>query len=137
MSDANITLVKALYETYQRGDMDALVAGFTPDAEWYTVGQKEDFPSFGRRKGSNALHDFFRSVAEALDFDEFAAKDFFADKDKVFVLGHYKVTMKKSGRKAASDWVHILTIRNDKVTEFGNSLIRLLWRRPIVVDTFP
>ena len=27
--------------------------------------------------------------------------------------------MHKTGREASSDWVHILTIKNDKVTSFG------------------
>jgi uncharacterized protein len=34
------------------------------------------------------------------------------------VFGHYAATIRKTGRKAASDWVHIFTVRNGKVAAF-------------------
>ena len=34
------------------------------------------------------------------------------------MLGHYAATMRKTGRKAASDWVHIFTVRDGKVAAF-------------------
>jgi uncharacterized protein len=38
--------------------------------------------------------------------------------DKVFVLGHYTWTIRKNGRTADSDFIHIFTVRNGKVVAF-------------------
>jgi hypothetical protein len=61
---------------------------------------------------------FFDELAKLQDFSEFSPREFFSAGDKVFVLGHYAATMRKNGRKAASDWIHIFTVRGGKVTAF-------------------
>jgi uncharacterized protein len=34
------------------------------------------------------------------------------------VLGHYAWKIRKTGRAVASDWVHVFTLHNGKVTKF-------------------
>ena len=118
MSEANIATVQSLYAAFGRGDIDAIVNGCLPDVTWASGGRKEDYPPFGMRKGTGAVRDFFRSVAEVQDFDEFSPREFYADRDKVFVLGRYRMRVKKTGQKVASDWVHVLTFRGGKVSDF-------------------
>ena len=121
-TQANIALIRELYGHYLRGDLDAVAAGVTPDLEWHSGGSSEPFPAFGPRKGPQQMREFFHIVSTALDFDEFAPRDFYADHDKVFVLGRIAVTMKQGGAKAASDFVHIFTVANGKVTKFREFL---------------
>ena len=64
------------------------------------------------------MQGFFASVAEHLDFSEFTPKEFYPSGDKVFVLGRYAMTVKKTGLPMASDWCHIFTIREGRVTAF-------------------
>jgi ketosteroid isomerase-like protein len=118
MSQANITTVQSLYAAFGRGDIDTLLAGCLPDVEWEAGGRKEDFPTFGPRKGLAEVKEFFATVAATLVFDEFSPREFYADTDKVFVLGHYRATIKKTGRKGASDWAHVFTFRGGKVAKF-------------------
>jgi uncharacterized protein len=61
---------------------------------------------------------FFADVAQHLDFSEFSPKEFYPVGDKVFVLGSYAMTVKKTGLPHASDWCHIFTISDGKVTAF-------------------
>jgi len=82
-----------LYGAFGRGDIDTIVAGCLPEVNWVSGGRKEDYPPFGARKGTDAVRDFFHSVAEVQDFSEFSPKDFYADRDKVFVLGRYAMTV--------------------------------------------
>src|SRR5690348_12199546 len=79
MSEANIATVQSLYAAFGRGDIDAIVNGCLPDVTWASGGRKEDYPPFGMRKGTGAVRDFFRSVAEVQDFDEFSPREFYAD----------------------------------------------------------
>jgi len=118
MSEANIATVQSLYAAFGRGDIDTVIAGCLPDVNWTSGGRKEDYPPFGARKGIAAVRDFFRSVGEVQDFSEFSPREFYADRDKVFVLGRYTMTVKKTGQQITSEWVHIFTFRGGKVSEF-------------------
>ena len=71
MSNANIAHVQSLYAAFGRGDVATIVAGLTPDVDWQTVGRESDFPTLGPRKGTKAVEEFFRLVAENEDFSEF------------------------------------------------------------------
>ena len=118
MKNPNITLVQGLYAAFLEGRIDTIVSALAPDVDWQTVGRSEDFPSFGPRKGVVAVRDFFRQVAEHEEFSEFSPRELCGDDDRVFVLGNYAGKVKKTGRTFASEWVHVFTIRDGKVTRF-------------------
>jgi ketosteroid isomerase-like protein len=118
MSQANIATVQSMYAAFGRGEIGTIVDGCLPDVTWVCGGSKEDFPTFGTFKGREGVSQFFRGVSDALEFSEFSPREFYADRDKVFVLGRYAMTVKKNGRKTGSDWVHIFTFRSGKVSEF-------------------
>ncbi len=122
MSEANIALVQSAYGAYARGDIGAVLSVLAPEVEWHSVGRPEDFPAFGPRKGIPAVQDFFKTVAELIEFSEFSPQEFYCDRDKVFVLGHYAMTTRRTGRKVASDWVHIFTFRGGRVVQFREFL---------------
>ena len=122
MSEANIAVVQSAYAAYARGDIAAVLSVLTPDVEWHATGHPEDFPALGKRKGMAAAQDFFKTVANHLEFSEFSPREFYCDRDKVFVLGHYAMTVRKNGRKFASDWVHIFTFRGGRVAEYREFL---------------
>jgi ketosteroid isomerase-like protein len=114
----NIALVKSLYAAFGKGDVATIVAAAAADVDWESTGRTSDFPSFGPRKGQAAVQDFFNTVGSNLAFSEFAPKEFYAVGDKVFVLGHYAFTVKKTGKSADSNWIHIFTIADGRVRIF-------------------
>jgi ketosteroid isomerase-like protein len=118
----NVALVKSLYDAFGKGDIATIVGAAAADVDWETVGRPSDFPTFGPRKGQAAVQDFFGVVGSNLDFSEFTPKEFYPVGDKVFVLGRYAMKLKKTGKAMASDWVHIFTISNGKVTKFREFL---------------
>ena len=46
------------------------------------------------------------------------ARGVIAQGDKVVVLGRSEAKVKSTGRMAATDWVHVFTVRDQKVTNF-------------------
>jgi uncharacterized protein len=122
MSNANVTFVQSLYAAFGKGDIATIIRGLTADVDWQSVGRAQDFPTFGPRKGQQQVEEFFKIVAETEDFSEFSPREFYAVDDKVFVLGHYVMTVRKTGRKLASEWIHIFTIRDGKVASFREFL---------------
>lgn len=118
MSNPNITLVQSLYAAFQRGDIASIIAAAAPDIVWHSHGQSKDYPTLGPLEGRQGVQKFFQTVAENQVATDFSPREYDAAGDKVFVRGHYAWTIRKTGRSAASDWIHIFTIRGGKVTAF-------------------
>lgn len=122
MSNANIALVQSLYAAFGQGDVATIINGLTADVDWHSGGRESDYPAFGPRKGQKAVQEFFKIVADNNDFHHFSPREFYAVDDKVFVLGEYALTLKKSGKKYESDWCHVFTFKGGKVTKFREFL---------------
>ena len=117
MSNANVSLIQSLYAAFGRGDIATIVNGLAADVDWTVNGRSKDYPLLGNWKGPAGVQKFFQGVAEYGEAIEFSPKEFFASEDRVCVLGHYAWTIRKTGRKVASDWVHIFTVHNGKVVK--------------------
>ena len=118
MSQASISLIQELYGAFGRGDIPALLAKLTGDAIWRVNGATKEYPVIGTWKGTPGAGEFFKQVAAHEDFSAFTPLHFYADTDKVFVLGHYVLTIKKTGKQVDTDWVHVFTVRDGKVAGF-------------------
>jgi len=118
MSNANIAHVQSRYAAFGRGDVAAIIAGASADIDWEAVGRQSDFPALGPRKGAEQVREFFKVVSENEDFSDFSPREFYAVDDKVFVLGSYRLKVKKTGKPVASEWVHVFTLKDGKVTRF-------------------
>jgi len=117
-TNANIALVQSYYGMFARGDIAAIIDNCTTDVVWESVGERSVFPLLGRWEGKAGVGAFFAKLAEIEDFSEFTPKDFYASGDKVFVLGHYALTVKRSGRSAEMDWIHVFTLRDGMCAGF-------------------
>jgi hypothetical protein len=122
MSNANIAFVQSLYAAFGRGDVPTIINGLTSDVAWHSGGRQSDYPGFGPRQGHKAVQEFFQIIADNNDFQHFTPREFYAADDKVFVLGEYAITLKKSGKKFESDWIHVFTIKGGKVANFREFL---------------
>src|ERR1043166_3836704 len=87
----------------------------TSPASWAQRRRTGDMPFLRRFKGQAGVQEFFKVLAEVHDITSFTPQEFYADADKVFVIGHYSWIMKPSGRAGSSDWLHVWTIRNGKI----------------------
>jgi uncharacterized protein len=115
---SNVALVQSLYAAFGRGDIESIIAGLAADVAWDVTGRREDYPLCGRWQGAEQVRKFFAGVAELQESQEFSPKEFIAVDDRVFVLGHYSWTFRKTGRKIATDWIHVFTIRGGAVVAF-------------------
>jgi uncharacterized protein len=118
----NVAQVKSIYGAFGKGDIASIVAALAPDVDWSVNGRASDVPTFGPRKGQAGVQEFFNLVGSSYTFSEFSPNEFYPVGDKVFVLGHYTMTVKKTGKAMASDWLHIFTIVGGKVTTFREFL---------------
>jgi ketosteroid isomerase-like protein len=118
MSNANVTLVQSLYAAFQRGDIAPIIAAMAGDVVWTVHGRPKDHPALGTHKGPAGVQRFFGIVADTQIPTDFSPREFHPSGDKVFVLGHYDWTFRKTGKKVSADWVHVFAIKDGKVTTF-------------------
>ena len=118
----NVKAVQALYAAVDKGDIAAVVAGVSDDVRWEVVGRRSDCPCMGVRNGKAGVAEFFSIVVATYDFNEFTPKNFYGVGDKVFVLGHYAETNKLTKKGFDSDFVHVFTFRDGKISMFQEYL---------------
>jgi ketosteroid isomerase-like protein len=118
MNNPNIAFVKSLYQAFQQDRIQSIVDALAPNVDWQTVGRSKDYPTFGPRQGRAAVEEFFSTIADNETFSEFTPREFFCDSDRVFVFGRYAGTIRKTGRRFETEWVHVFTIRDGQVTRF-------------------
>ncbi len=120
MSEAqNTAVVQAAYAAFGRGDIAALLNTFADDISWRPViGTAAHVPFSGDRHGKDAAAEFFRIVAETETFEQFEPREFVAQGDAVVAIGHYRATVKATGRSFDADFVMVFTVRNGKIAAF-------------------
>jgi ketosteroid isomerase-like protein len=114
----NTELVAAIYAAFSRGDVEYILAHTDESIEWISGGSRDDFPTFGPRKGIGGAASFFKDVAECDEFTSFEPRQMVAMGDMVVALGHYGITVKSTGKHFESDWAHAFTIRGGKCMKF-------------------
>lgn len=114
----NTKVVQDAYAAFSRGDTETLLSKFADDIVWNAVyGAGPHVPTAGERRGKAAVAEFFKQVAENIDFSRFEPKEFIATGDKVVALGHYTATTPVK-RSFDSDFAMVFTLRNGQVTHF-------------------
>ena len=113
----NVNIVKQTYECFLRGDIESLLKLYADDVRWEVYGPPS-VPTTGERKGLNEVAQFFAQLNDSLETQSFEIQEFIAQADQVAVLGHYSWTAKPTGRTFSSNWAHIVTLREGKITRF-------------------
>lgn len=121
-----LTLVRRSYESFARGDLDAVLADMHPEIEWH---QAQGLPHGGFYRGVDEVR---RNIFEPLDtawWDEFTATpDEFLDAgDHVVVLGRYRGVAKGTGKLLDVPFVHVWTVEDGQATRFRQFLDTAGW----------
>jgi uncharacterized protein len=114
----NTKVVQDAYAAFGRGDVQGILEKLDDGIVWKGVyGAGPHVPTSGERRGKAQVGEFFKQVAQNVNFSRFEPKEFVATGDKVVALGHYTATT-PIGKKFDSDFAMVFTVRDGKVTEF-------------------
>jgi ketosteroid isomerase-like protein len=113
----NIEVLKRAYEAFGRVDMDAVLAVFDENVEWFSPGPA-DLPTSGTRRGRREVADFFKVLDEVFEYERFQPKKFVANGDDVVVLGEETFRIRATGKKLTCEWAQVCEMRSGKVTRF-------------------
>lgn len=115
--EKNIQIVQDAYNKFSTGDIPGLLNLLSDDVHWQTP-EIENAPFGGVKKGHAGAGEFFAQLDESETVNKFEPKEFIAQGDRVVALGTYGATVKETGRSYETDWVHVFTVKDGKVTSF-------------------
>ncbi len=125
MSEQDVATVKAAYESFNQGDIPAVLATYDDQIEWIEPGGGSA-PSGTFTGPDSVAQDVFAAVPE--NFDDFSVDiDEVEDQgDTVVVKGRF-TGKNKSGAALDAPFEHRNTMRDGKVVRFENKVDQDAW----------
>ena len=111
MSEANIAVVKRIYDLFDAGDVSGLLDSVTEDFAFDHRGNENpESPINKLFVGKSSLQEFFDTLLATQDILDHDVHEFFTAGDKVAVVGFYKGHVKETGKTFSSNWAQVWTI---------------------------
>jgi len=98
-------------------DIPGLLKLVAYDVDWEFVGSP-GLAYAGRRRDHDGVADFFAGVARLDDIHAFEPREFIEAGEHVTVLGWEKSTARDTGKEFETEWVHVFTVKDGKVTRW-------------------
>lgn len=113
----NVDLVRALYSAFAAKDIPTILTLLSEDVEW---GEPENpfNPAGGTRRGHPGFLEWITIGKNAEEILILAPGKMLTDADSVAVIGHMKCRAISTGKVYESDFVHLVTVRDGKISRF-------------------
>ena len=115
--DKNLDPVRAVYDSLDRGDVEAAVASFADDCEIELMGPTS-IPFAGTYRGANGMRDFLSKFMQSADILEFGPDEFHGADGFVTVIGHEHARSKATGREWNTRLIDTFEVRDGKIRKF-------------------
>jgi len=118
MSQANVDLVRAIYDAFAAGDIAGVLGRMRPDIVW---NEAENFPYADRNPylGPDAvLHGVFARIGAEWDGFEAVAEELIDGGDTVVALGRYRGACKATGQAIDAQLAHVWRIEGGRAASF-------------------
>jgi ketosteroid isomerase-like protein len=115
MSPGNVAAAKRIYAARNRGDVEAVLTEFEPDATWHP-----HLATLGGRpiQGHDAIREYMASLQEDWIGFRHEPEEFFDAGDKVVAFLHTYARGRGSGADVEVPVAHVLTFRDGKCTGY-------------------
>jgi len=115
MSDANLAVVRRLYDALQARDVSVIEQVFAPDVEIF---QTPELPWGGSYQGRDGLFTFFLSLAEHLE-SAVTHEGMFAAGNHVVQHGRTKGKVRESQTPFDIEEVHVFELHDGRIVRFS------------------
>lgn len=117
-SEANVALVRAIYDRYSTGDIEFLFGVSADDILWSSSGLPHRFPTATKRQGKEAVRDFFDLLRKDWTVEVHDPQEFIGQGERVVVRTHVRVRNNETGKYAEFEKADLLTVRDGRVQSF-------------------
>src|SRR5262245_40948932 len=95
--------INQLYESFKRGDINAILDTLSRDCIWEVMGQP-DIPFAGIYHGRQDVQQFFAKLDDCLDFTDMQVEHILENGNQVIATGTFNATAKQTGKRCTSTW---------------------------------
>ena len=121
-AEQNIDTIKAMYEAFGRGDVEAILERCTDDVDWSSDVAAPVAPWQGQKHGKAELTTFFSGIAESGTVNEFTPLSFAGNEDgEVHTYVRYAFSVTATGKDVATNIHHYWRFRDGKVAYYRGS----------------
>ena len=113
----NVIIVNQFCEAFQQGDIQRALPLFSEDVDFRHPMSTKIWPWAGRRRGRAQLAESAAELAKVEEFEQFEAREFIAQGDKVVALVFERFRIKATGRVVDNDYVHVYTLQEGKIVQ--------------------
>lgn len=117
VAQQNAAIVQTIYSAFERRDIAAIVARLADDVVW-TEPDNPWNPAAGTRHGHAGFLEWARVGSTSEEILSLDVRHLIADAHTVAVIGHTRCKALITGKTYDTDFVHLVTIRNRRVTRF-------------------
>ena len=115
MSQKNVAAAKRIYESRNRGDVDAVLAECDPDVEWHShLATLSGQPI----RGHDGVREYLASLEEDWESFRHEPEQFFDAGDKVVIFLHTYARGRASGADVDVPVAHVLTFERGRCLRF-------------------
>lgn len=113
----NVKIAQQAYANFKAGNIPSLLNLVDDSVEWI-LPEVAGVAISGTREGREEVADFFRTLGETQEVISFEPRQFIAQNDLVVALGSYSFRVRATRQQFESDWAHVFTIQNGRITRF-------------------
>jgi uncharacterized protein len=120
-SNSPLSVVKQSYAAFGRGDIPAIVDLIADQVDWQDVCPASE-PYSGLRRNPAEVAKFFSESAQVDEIKKFEPREFIVAGENVTVLGYMEGYARDTKQEFRTDFVHVFTVRNGKITRWRGFL---------------
>jgi ketosteroid isomerase-like protein len=113
MSQANVDIVRNVFEAWNNGDLDSVAALFSEDVQWLEIGGRPERPE---TRGWETLRAGLESLFEAWQYYRLEPQEILDAGDRVIAVLREVARGRASGLEVEGRWGYVITVRAGKVT---------------------
>jgi uncharacterized protein len=113
----NLDIVKTMYEAFAKRDINSIISLLSADVIWEEPANPHN-PAAGRRVGIEGFLKWLNIGRATEEIIVLNPSKFLSDNDTFAVIGYTECLAKTTGKKYATDFVHVITIKEGKIAKF-------------------
>ena len=113
--DANVALIKSVYEAFGRGDVDFIANQVGPEARWDFNVAKSDVPWHQPAVGPGGLPTFIGNPMSNVELHAFEPRHFVAAGNDVIAHVRIAMTVRRTGKQIDEERLHWWKVRDGRI----------------------